>query len=91
MAKQGVQGMKVMNAYCDMSLIVLPLAIVTHLLKRLRRLVPEIVFSQEKKDWPAYKTRIMACAEDKNILSIHTHTHTHTHTHIYILNTCWPY
>ena len=47
--------------------VVLPIQIIAQLLERPRRPVQEIPFSGEAKDWPAYKTRILACAENENI------------------------
>ena len=55
------------EAQANAESIVLLVQILAQLLERPRRPVQEILFSGEAKDWPAYKTRILACAENENI------------------------
>ena len=47
--------------------LVVPVQILAQLAERSRRPVQEIRFSGEREDWPAYMTRLLACAENENI------------------------
>ena len=58
-------GREASNVSHHVNSIALPVTIVTQLLERPRRPLPEIAFSREEKDWSAYKTRIITCVENR--------------------------
>ena len=72
-AKQGVHAIEVEARYKpqdNADLVSIPAGIIMHILERPRRPVPCINFSGERKDWPTYKTRAVACAE--NVKTLYT-------------------